>query len=70
LLIVDEGFTEERINAVLHQIEIDQRHVVSNFGLNLSASIMHSWIHGGSPFETLSVYQIVEKIKIEIFKKK
>ena len=31
------GFEEERIDAILHRIEISQKHQSSNFGLNLIA---------------------------------
>uniref|UniRef100_A0A6B2KXD1 Presequence protease, mitochondrial n=1 Tax=Arcella intermedia TaxID=1963864 RepID=A0A6B2KXD1_9EUKA len=63
-----EGFDPERIEALLHQIEIANRHVTSEFGLHASAALSHSWIHGGSPIDALSVLEVTKKLREEVKK--
>ncbi|XP_042202889.1 presequence protease, mitochondrial isoform X4 [Callorhinchus milii] len=61
--IIDEtiknGFEEERIEALLHKIEIQQKHQSTNFGLALASFISTTWNHDGDPVEVL---QINEKV--------
>jgi hypothetical protein len=69
-----EGFPQERIESILHQIEIAQKHVSTNFGLSLVSALTHIWIHGGNPVSALSLNEMIEKLKGDlnsnIFEKK
>lgn len=49
------GFDPIDIDAVLHQIELAQKHQSSNFGLNLGMGLLQSWNHNGDPVENLQV---------------
>ena len=60
-----EGFPQERIDALLHRIELGTKHQSSNFGLGLAMSINSAWNHGTNPVDCLKVNE-----HVEVFKKK
>ncbi|XP_068604757.1 presequence protease, mitochondrial [Brachionichthys hirsutus] len=53
--VIAIGFEEERIEALLHSIEIDMKHQSTNFGLSLASYIASSWNHDGDPVALLHV---------------
>lgn len=58
-----EGFPAERIEAILHRIELGTKHQSSNFGLNLAMAINSPWNHGVNPTLCLKVNEHVEAFK-------
>ncbi len=60
------GFDEERIDSVLHQIELSQRHVTSNFGINLCYSLNSYWMHGSDPEVVLQLSEQIGKLKEDL----
>lgn len=56
--VAEEGFPDERIQSVLHQIEIAQKHVTTDFGMSVGQAINYSWIHGSDPAEVLSLNKV------------
>ncbi|TDH05438.1 hypothetical protein EPR50_G00122200 [Perca flavescens] len=61
--IIEKGFEEERIEALLHKIEIQIKHQSTNFGLSLSSYIASSWNHDGDPVELLQISDSVAKFR-------
>ncbi|XP_034558325.1 presequence protease, mitochondrial [Notolabrus celidotus] len=61
--IIESGFEEERIEALLHKIEIQMKHQSTNFGLSLASYIASSWNHDGDPVELLQINDSVTKFK-------
>ncbi|XP_019848663.1 PREDICTED: presequence protease, mitochondrial-like isoform X1 [Amphimedon queenslandica] len=61
--VYQEGFPEERVKAILHQVEIGLKHQSSNFGLALLMHFITPWIHGASPTSLLQINQNVENFK-------
>ncbi|ESO84707.1 hypothetical protein LOTGIDRAFT_168577, partial [Lottia gigantea] len=64
--VIREEFEKERIDAVLHMIELGQKHQTSNFGLNLSIAVTSIWNHDGNPTESLAINKHVERFKQEL----
>lgn len=64
--VAAEGFPEERIQSVLHQIELSQKHVTTDFGMSVGHAINYTWIHGADPAEVLSVNKKIERLKQEL----
>uniref|UniRef100_A0A7N6AQB6 Pitrilysin metalloproteinase 1 n=1 Tax=Anabas testudineus TaxID=64144 RepID=A0A7N6AQB6_ANATE len=62
-LLGDNGFEEERIEALLHKIEIQMKHQSTNFGLSLASYIASSWNHDGDPVELLQISDSVAKFR-------
>lgn len=61
--IIENGFEEERIEALLHKLEIQIKHQSTNFGLSLASYIASSWNHDGDPVELLRVSESVAKFR-------
>ncbi|XP_040910591.1 presequence protease, mitochondrial isoform X2 [Toxotes jaculatrix] len=61
--IIENGFEEERIEALLHKIEIQMKHQSTNFGLSLASYIASSWNHDGDPIQLLQISDSVAKFK-------
>ncbi|XP_065809346.1 presequence protease, mitochondrial-like [Labrus bergylta] len=61
--IIESGFEEERIDALLHKIQIQMKHQSTNFGLSLASYIASSWNHDGDPVELLQINDSVSKFK-------
>ena len=62
------GFPQERIEAILHQIEFGQKHVSSGFGLNLISSLSHAWLHGATPSETVAINENLTRLRADLDK--
>lgn len=61
--IIENGFEEERIEALLHKIEISMKHQSTNFGLSLASYIASSWNHDGDPVELLQINESVSRFR-------
>lgn len=53
--IIANGFEEERIEALLHKIEIQMKHQSTGFGLSLASYIASCWNHDGDPVQLLKI---------------
>uniref|UniRef100_A0A4W6CE93 Pitrilysin metalloproteinase 1 n=1 Tax=Lates calcarifer TaxID=8187 RepID=A0A4W6CE93_LATCA len=62
-LLGENGFEEERIEALLHKIEIQMKHQSTNFGLSLASYIASSWNHDGDPVQLLQISDSVAKFR-------
>jgi presequence protease len=60
---VKEHISPERLETVLHQIELGLRFASPNFGLSLVSSTTQSWIHGVDPIAALAIADKVEKFR-------
>lgn len=58
-----EGFPMERVDAILHRIELGTKHQSSNFGLGLAMNLNTYWNHGVDPIQCLRVNEHVEQFK-------
>ncbi|KAL3855313.1 hypothetical protein ACJMK2_014529 [Sinanodonta woodiana] len=67
--VIQEGFDSSRVAALLHRIELSQKHQSANFGLGIAMSIASCWNHDGDPSEMLKINQEVtlfkEKLKTD-----
>uniref|UniRef100_A0A8C6UT94 Presequence protease, mitochondrial n=1 Tax=Neogobius melanostomus TaxID=47308 RepID=A0A8C6UT94_9GOBI len=61
--VIQDGFEEESIEALLHKIEIQMKHQSTNFGLALASYVASSWNHDGDPVELLRINHSVNKFK-------
>ncbi|XP_028282436.1 presequence protease, mitochondrial [Parambassis ranga] len=61
--IIETGFEEEQIEALLHRIEIQMKHQSTNFGLSLASYVASSWNHDGDPVELLQISDCVAKFR-------
>ncbi|KAI0212017.1 Presequence protease, mitochondrial [Lamellibrachia satsuma] len=61
--VIEKGFEAERVEAILHKIELGQKHQSTQFGLHLGVSLLPVWTHDGSPTTALQVNKHVEHFK-------
>uniref|UniRef100_A0A674BUB5 Pitrilysin metalloproteinase 1 n=1 Tax=Salmo trutta TaxID=8032 RepID=A0A674BUB5_SALTR len=62
-LLGDNGFEEERIEALLHKIEIQMKHQSTSFGLSLASYIASCWNHDGDPVQLLKISDRVTQFR-------
>uniref|UniRef100_A0A674BUB9 Presequence protease, mitochondrial n=1 Tax=Salmo trutta TaxID=8032 RepID=A0A674BUB9_SALTR len=61
--IIANGFEEERIEALLHKIEIQMKHQSTSFGLSLASYIASCWNHDGDPVQLLKISDRVTQFR-------
>ncbi|KNC81627.1 hypothetical protein SARC_06065 [Sphaeroforma arctica JP610] len=63
---MEDGFEAERVEAVLHQIELSQRDQTTSFGLGLAAALMGPWVNDCDPVELLQIQAHVERFRTDM----
>lgn len=61
--VAKKGFPPERIEALLHSVELGAKHQGSNFGLNLMMAVNPYWNHDGSPINAMRINHHVDRFK-------
>ncbi len=61
-----DGFPQERIDSILHQLELANKHVTTSFGLNAGMAAVHPWLHGGDPVAVLEFDRWIAELKARI----
>ncbi|KAJ8396104.1 hypothetical protein AAFF_G00021770 [Aldrovandia affinis] len=61
--IIVNGFEEERIEALLHKLEIQMKHQSTGFGLSLASYVASCWNHDGDPVELLRISDNVSRFR-------
>ncbi len=67
--VAEKGIEQERIEAMLHQLELSQREVGGDgmpYGLQLMLESLSSAVHGGDPVAMLNLDPALEKLREEI----
>ncbi|KAJ7396182.1 pitrilysin metallopeptidase 1 [Pitangus sulphuratus] len=61
--VIAKGFEEDRIEALLHKIEIQLKHQSTSFGLALTSHIASCWNQDGDPVELLKIADQVSRFR-------
>ncbi|KAG7210690.1 hypothetical protein KM043_012193 [Ampulex compressa] len=61
--VVTNGFTNDHIEAVLNNIELNVKHQTSNFGLSLLFNLTFLWNHDGDIINYLKVNEGIKRFK-------
>ncbi|ELW71643.1 Presequence protease, mitochondrial [Tupaia chinensis] len=61
--VAEKGFEDDRIEALLHKIEIQMKHQSTSFGLTLTSYIASCWNHDGDPVELLKLGNQLTKFR-------
>lgn len=56
-------FEPEKIDAIIHQLELSKKDQRTDFGLQLLYSILPGWVNKVDPFEVLCLNQLLERFK-------
>ena len=67
--VVSDGVSQERLEAILHQLELHQREIAGDqfpYGLQLIMSAISPMVHGGDPVELLDLEPVLETLREKI----
>ncbi|KAK3805926.1 MAG: peptidase M16C associated-domain-containing protein [Benniella sp.] len=64
--VKEEGVDPKRIEAIVHQMELGQKHKTSFFGMSLMQGLSHGWFNGCNPVDLLELNKNIERLKSEI----
>ncbi|KAJ9300935.1 hypothetical protein DTO271G3_2099 [Paecilomyces variotii] len=57
------GFSDEKVQGFLHQLELALRHKTANFGLGVMEKTISSWFNGTDPMKELAWNDVIEEFK-------
>ncbi|XP_033327237.2 presequence protease, mitochondrial isoform X2 [Megalopta genalis] len=57
--VIEKGFEKNRIEAVLHSIELHRKHQTSNFGLQLLFNLTPLWNHDGDLIRSMRINEAI-----------
>ncbi|PTB99478.1 peptidase M16 [Marinobacter sp. Z-F4-2] len=69
LKVVEEGVSQGRLEAILHQLELHQREIAGDqfpYGLQLIMSAIAPMVHGGDPVELLDLEPVLATLREKI----
>lgn len=58
-----EGFPRDRVDAVMHQVELGAARVSTSFGLGVAFGAMGTWVHGGDGLRSLRTPAMAAKLQ-------
>ncbi|XP_046665793.1 presequence protease, mitochondrial [Homalodisca vitripennis] len=61
--VIEEGFDQSRIDAIIHNIELNTKHQASDFGMRFLFSLSSLWNHNGDLLKALRVNDLVANLK-------
>ena len=64
--IARDGFPRDRVDAVMHQVELSAARVTTNFGLGVAFGAMGTWVHGGDALRSLRTPRMAERLQREL----
>lgn len=67
--VVEEGVSSERLEAILHQLELHQREISGDgfpYGLQLIMSAISPMVHGGDPVDLLDLEPVLARLREKI----
>ena len=64
--IAKQGFPRDRVDAVMHQVELGAARVSTNFGLGVAFGAMGTWVHGGDGLRPLRTPAMAAKLQAEL----
>jgi presequence protease len=59
----EKGFDKEKIDGILHQMDLGIKHKSANFGMSIMNRIVPEWLKGVHPFQSLAWQQIIDGFK-------
>ena len=65
---VKNGFEKQKVDGLLHQLELGLKHKTATFGMDLIQRLKPGWFNGIDPFDALQWNTIVNHFKSEVAK--
>ncbi len=64
--VASNGVSQEMVESVLHQFELDQREIPSGYGLRLAGNILPIALHKGDPIAALDLDPLLNQLRKKI----
>ncbi|UYV62607.1 PITRM1 [Cordylochernes scorpioides] len=61
--VIQEGLPAERVEALLHSLELATKHQTTNFGLKIATSVNGIWNHGANPIDALPINRYLDSFR-------
>ncbi|KAK4546181.1 hypothetical protein LTR36_002318 [Oleoguttula mirabilis] len=65
---IENGVDKQKVDGLLHQLELKLKHKNAKFGLNLITRLKPQWFGGIDPFEALQWNSVIDQFKAEYAK--
>ncbi|EOD50543.1 putative mitochondrial presequence protease protein [Neofusicoccum parvum UCRNP2] len=66
--VKEKGFSQTKVDGILHQLEIGLKHKTAHFGMGLMQRLKPGWFNGVDPFDALAWNETVDAFKAEYAK--
>ena len=63
-----KGYEQERIEGLIHQMELSTRNQSAQFGLHLTFNLHAAMLHDADPNESLQIVKFIDRLKAELEK--
>ncbi|PNS17775.1 Mitochondrial presequence protease [Sphaceloma murrayae] len=63
-----KGFEKQKVDGMLHQLELGLKHKTANFGMSIMSRLYPSWFNGVDVFDALAWQQTVDAFKTQYAK--
>ncbi|KAK3099112.1 Mitochondrial presequence protease, partial [Teratosphaeriaceae sp. CCFEE 6253] len=60
---VEKGFEKQKVDGLLHVLDLGMKHKTARFGLGLAQSTTGSWFNGIDPFEAMDFANIIDTFR-------
>lgn len=57
------GFSDEKVQGILHQLELALRHKTANFGLGIMEKTISAWFNGSDPMKELAWNEVIQEFR-------
>ncbi|KAF3481614.1 mitochondrial presequence protease [Arthroderma uncinatum] len=57
------GFNDEKVQGMLHQLELALRHKTANFGMGIMDKVISAWFNGSDPMKDLAWNEVINGFK-------
>lgn len=60
---VSAGFSEDKVQGFLHQLELSLRHKSAKFGIGIMEKTISTWLNGSNPLKELAWNDVIDEFK-------
>ncbi|KAL1985225.1 hypothetical protein VTN96DRAFT_8141 [Rasamsonia emersonii] len=60
---LSNGFSDDKVQGYLHQLELALRHKTANFGIGVMEKTLSSWFNGNDPMKELAWNDVIDEFK-------
>ncbi|KAK0312542.1 Mitochondrial presequence protease [Friedmanniomyces endolithicus] len=64
----EKGFEQQKVDGLLHALELTLKHRSARFGLGLTQATTGSWFNGVDPFESMDYAAIIDTFRVNLAK--